>query len=150
VEVLTTHRDSGGSVFWPLVLIQDNFLIAISTSESCDALSLESELLLITCSLTQAIQQLERFSLVLVRVMDGLTGDIDALLASMGMAVDPTNSDFVWSTDMGQNFDPVNTNTLINEQARYYQDGHFAQVEMAQTGNTIQTAFGNRSYHCFL
>jgi len=81
--------------------------------------------------------------------MDGLTGDMDALLASMGMAIDP-NGDFVWSTDMGQNFDPVNTNTLINEQARYYQDGHFAQEQMAQTGNTIQTAFGNRSYHYFL
>jgi hypothetical protein len=63
--------------------------------------------------------------------MNGLTGDMDALLASMGMAVDPTNGDFVWSTDTGQNFNPVNTNTLINEQARYYQDGYFAQAQMA-------------------
>jgi hypothetical protein len=81
--------------------------------------------------------------------MDDSTADMNALLESMGMAIDP-NGDFVWSTDMGQNFDPVNANTLIDEQARYYQDGNFAQVPMAQQTANIQTAFGNRSYTVLL
>ena len=56
---------------------------------------------------------------------------MDMIMESMGMHVDPNNSDFVWSSDMGQNFNTVNTNTLIHKQAQYYQGGNFSQAPMA-------------------